>query len=182
MWRSLTICSKITLKCTGSQELKGCFSYKLSLLFILSAWNVNRKSPLPLDISESGRVTESFSKRVAVNFQLGYLGTQKRATLHEYSVRVLQCTKCWPIHPLWLHCPFHPRAPCVLLLRHCRAEEEASQAAQHMWQWEDQRAQQAQPSCCLEQEEPTHRQHYSFQILHQHQSGCLFHRQHKSPC
>lgn len=82
------------LKCTGSQELKGCFSYKLSLLFILSAWKVNRKSPLPLNISESGRVTESFSERVAVNFQLGYLETQERATLHEYSVKVLQPTKC----------------------------------------------------------------------------------------
>lgn len=82
------------LKCTGSQELKGCFSYKPSLLFILSAWKVNRQSALPLDISESGRVTESFSKRVAVNFQLSYLRTQKRATLHKFSVRVLHHTKC----------------------------------------------------------------------------------------
>lgn len=64
----------------------------LQTLFILSEWKVNRKSPLPLDISESGRVPESFGKRVAVNFQLGYLETQKRATQHEYSVKVQQRT------------------------------------------------------------------------------------------
>lgn len=61
---------------------------------------------------------------------------------------------------------------CVLLLRHSKAEE-ANQGALQVWQWKNQRARQAQPSCCLEQEEPTHRQHSSFQILFQHQSGCL---------
>lgn len=102
--------------------MKGCFSYKLSLLFILSAWKVNRKSPLPLDISESGRVTESFGKRVAVNFQLGYLETQKKAMQHENSVKVWQCTKCLPIHsPDFTTNCIRVLYVCAQLLRCCKA-------------------------------------------------------------
>lgn len=48
-----------------------------------------------------------------------------------------------------------PCPVCVLLLRHGKTGE-ANQGALHIWQWKDQRAWQAQPSCCPEQEEPTH--------------------------
>lgn len=37
----------------------------------------NRKFSLPLNVSEPGRVPESFGKRIAVYFQLGYLGRKK---------------------------------------------------------------------------------------------------------
>lgn len=37
----------------------------------------NRKFSLPLNVSEPGGVPESFGKRIAVYFQLGYLGRKK---------------------------------------------------------------------------------------------------------
>lgn len=37
----------------------------------------NRRFSLPLNVSEPGGVPESFGKRIAVYFQLGYLGRKK---------------------------------------------------------------------------------------------------------
>lgn len=42
-------------------------------LYLIWTKKVNRKFPLPLDVSEPGGVPKSFGKRVAVYFQLGYL-------------------------------------------------------------------------------------------------------------
>lgn len=49
---------------------------------------VNRKFSLPLNVSEPGGVPESFGKRVAIYFQLGYLERNEWAT-RQYHFRGL---------------------------------------------------------------------------------------------
>lgn len=66
--------------------IKPCFVGKKRHLFLqptlLSCLDkrTNRKFSLPLNVSEPGGVPESFGKRIAVYFQLGYLGKEKMGT------------------------------------------------------------------------------------------------------
>lgn len=72
----------------GSLALKGVCSYKLTLFLSYLDKKVNRKFSLPLNVSEPGGVPESFGKRVAIYFQLGYLERNEWAT-RQYHFRGL---------------------------------------------------------------------------------------------
>lgn len=92
LYEVLRIGNLLNATCQSSNALLLRSWKELSLLPFSVVLSEQEVPTLPFNISESGRVPESFRKWVAVNFQFGYLETEKKMR-HLQSVWVRNLTK-----------------------------------------------------------------------------------------